>query len=343
MAVSFQTNPFKNPFASSGFENLKPKVNQERNNSDNAENKNTKANTQDTKTTIESEIKQSLLNITPIDKAHNSLANVMLRNLADALEGGYNEYADMMLKTIIQNSQLPASAANAPGGSKGGVYIGSLFNTTSFESTQNLKLTFSNNNPSGESTQTLQYSTSFAVTFNAEFTDKNGNKMATRNQLALGKNLENQLTNGQESIASALKNLFAKQIFNVDFDGNFSDFGESLKSGLDNMLFLFESTGDSISKALQNIQTENAKNPQGDMSALFADLQNKLHSSLSMFVGIPDNNPNNPATKDWLKSPNALTITATYEQYSAQWIGKKLDNSESSLWEASSASFKFEA
>ena len=29
MAVSFQTNPFKNPFASSAFENLKPKVNQE--------------------------------------------------------------------------------------------------------------------------------------------------------------------------------------------------------------------------------------------------------------------------------------------------------------------------
>lgn len=342
MAVSFQTNPF-NAFASNAFENLKPKVNQERNNSDNTESKNTKANTQDTKTTIESEIKQSLLNITPIDKAHNSLANVMLRNLADALEGGYNEYADMMLKTIIQNSQLPASATNAPGGSKGGVYIGSLFNTTSFESTQNLKLTLSNNNPSGESTQTLQYSTSFAVTFNAEFTDKNGNKMATRNQLALGKNLENQLTNGQESIASVLKNLFATQTFNVDFDGNFSDFGESLKSGLDNMLFLFESTGDSISKALQNIQTANAKNPQGDMSALFADLQNKLHSSLSMFVGIPDNNPNNPATKDWLKNPNALTITATYEQYSAQWIGKKLDNSESSLWEASSASFKFEA
>lgn len=341
MAVSFQTNPF-NTFASNAFENLKPKVNQERNNSDNTESKNAKANTQDTKT-IESEIKQSLLNITPIDKAHNSLANVMLRNLADALEGGYNEYADMMLKTIIQNSQLPASAANAPGGSKGGVYIGSLFNTTSFESTQNLKLTLSNNNPSGESTQILQYSTSFAVTFNAEFTDKNGNKMATRNQLALGKNLENQLTNGQESIASALKDFFTRQIFNIDFDGNFSDFGESLKSGLDNMLFLFESTGDSISKALQNIQTANAKNPQGDMSALFADLQNKLHSSLSMFVGIQDNNPNNPATKDWLKSPNALTITATYEQYSAQWIGKKLDNSESSLWEASSASFKFEA
>ena len=53
MAVSFQTNPFKNPFASSAFENLKPKVNQERNNSDNTENKNTKANAQDTKTTIE--------------------------------------------------------------------------------------------------------------------------------------------------------------------------------------------------------------------------------------------------------------------------------------------------
>ncbi|WP_300972198.1 hypothetical protein [Helicobacter rodentium] len=346
MAVSFQTNPFKNPFTSSAFENLKPKVNQERNNSDNTESKNTKANTQDTKTTtIESEIKQSLLNITPIDKAHNSLANVMLRNLADALEGGYNEYADMMLKTIIQNSQLPASAANAPGGSKGGVYIGSLFNTTSFESTQNLKLTLSNN-LSGESTQTLQYSTSFAVTFNAEFTDKNGNKMATRNQLALGKNLENQLTTGQESIASALKNFFARQIFNVDFDGNFSDFGEGLKSGLDNMLFLFESTGDSISKALQNIQKANAKNPQGDMSALFADLQNKLNSSLSMFVGIPNNEQNNPATKDWLKSSNALTITASYERYSAQWIGKKLDNSESSLREYSSsksASFKFEA
>ena len=43
----------KNPFASSGFQNLKPKVNQERNNSDNTENKNTKANAQDTKTTIE--------------------------------------------------------------------------------------------------------------------------------------------------------------------------------------------------------------------------------------------------------------------------------------------------
>lgn len=26
--------------------------------------------------------------------------------------------------------------------------------------------------------------------------------------------------------------------FNVDFDGNFSDFGESLKSGLDNIAFL---------------------------------------------------------------------------------------------------------
>lgn len=170
--------------------------------------------------------------------------------------------------------------------------------------------------------------------------------MATRNQLALGKNLENQLTNGQESIASALKNFFARQIFNVDFDGNFSDFGEGLKSGLDNMLFLFESTGDSISKALQNIQKANAKNPQGDMSALFADLQNKLHSSLSMFAGIPNNERNNPTTKDWLKSSNALTITASYEQYSAQWIGKKLDNSESSLWEYSSsksASFKFEA
>ncbi|WP_300970341.1 hypothetical protein [Helicobacter rodentium] len=51
MAVSFQTNPFKNPFTSSAFENLKPKVNQERNNSDNTESKNTKANTQDTKTT----------------------------------------------------------------------------------------------------------------------------------------------------------------------------------------------------------------------------------------------------------------------------------------------------
>ena len=116
--------------------------------------------------------------------------------------------------------------------------------------------------------------------------------------------------------------------------------------GLTILLFLFESTGDSISKALQNTQKANAKNPQGDMSALFADLQNKLHSSLSMFAGIPNNERNNPTTKDWLKSSNALTITASYEQYSAQWIGKKLDNSESSLWAYSSsksASFKFEA
>lgn len=49
MAVSFQTNLF-NTFASNAFENLRPKVNQERNNSDNTESKNAKANTQDTST-----------------------------------------------------------------------------------------------------------------------------------------------------------------------------------------------------------------------------------------------------------------------------------------------------
>ncbi|WP_300706605.1 MULTISPECIES: hypothetical protein [Helicobacter] len=344
MAISFQNNLFKNPFVTSGIENLKPKVNQERNNSDKTEDKNTKANTQDTKATMESEIKQSLLNINPIDKAQNSLANVMLRNLADALEGGYDEYANMMIDSIIQNSKLPASSANAPGSSKGGVYIGSIFNTASIEFTQSLTYTLSYNSQSGEYSQSLQYSSSFVATFNAEFTDKNGNKMNTQNQFALGKNFENQLTNGQESISSALKSLLEGQTFNIDFDGDFNDFGEGLQNRLNNMLFLFE-TNDA-SKALQD-KNSNLQTSKEDKMAF---LQNLINSSLEMFVGIPKDkeNQNNPILQDWLKSPNTLTISTSYEQYSAQWIGKKLDNSESGLWwygsySSKSASFKFEA
>ena len=56
MAISFQNNLFKNPFVTSGIENLKPKVNQERNNSDKTEDKNTKANTQDTNTDWKKEV-----------------------------------------------------------------------------------------------------------------------------------------------------------------------------------------------------------------------------------------------------------------------------------------------
>lgn len=112
------------------------------------------------------------------------------------------------------------------------------------------------------------------------------------------------------------------------------------KTGL--TIFLFE-TNDA-SKALQD-KNSNLQTSKEDKMAF---LQNLINSSLEMFVGIPKDkeNQNNPILQDWLKSPNTLTISTSYEQYSAQWIGKKLDNSESSLREYSSsksASFKFEA
>lgn len=339
MAISFQNNSFKNPFiTASGFENLKPRMSKEQ--TSDAESKNTKTDTEDKTITLNNEVKQKLLNISPIDKAQNSLANVMLRNLADALEGGYNEYAELMLDSIIQNSKLPASSANAPGGSKGGVYIGSIFNTASVEFTQSLTYTLSYNSQSAEYSQSLQYSTSFVASFNAQFTDKNGNKMKTQNQFALGKNFENQLTNGQESISSALKNLLEGQTFNIDFDGDFNDFGESLQSGLNNMLFLFETNNSSAkTQEKSSLQTKEDK---------VDFLQNLINSSLEMFVGIPKENQNNPVLQDWLKSSDTLTISASYEHLSAQWIGKRMNNSESGIWwygsySSGSATLKIEA
>lgn len=339
MAISLNLN---SPF--NALENLKPKIGgKEPNESGKTGDKNAKADTQETKVTINNEVKQSFLNISPIDKAHNSLANVMLRVLADAIENGYDEYANSMIESIIQNSKLPASSANAPGGSKGGIYVGSIFNTTSVEVAQSITYTLNYNHQSEEYSQSLAYSSSFVATFNAEFTDRNGNKMKTQNQLALGKNFENQIIKGQESLASALKSLLEGQTFKMDFDGDFNEFGGDLQKGLNHNLYLFESIGDSLSKALQE------KKPQKNhYESLVSNLQNALNSNLEMFVGIPKENQNTPALKDWFQNSNTLTITASYTEYSAQWIGKKLNNSESGIWfygsiHQESASFKFEA
>ncbi|TLD85892.1 hypothetical protein [Helicobacter sp. MIT 05-5294] len=343
MAISFQNNLFNNSFANA-FDNLKPRIAKGRDNGEKTENDNAKTGTQDANITISNQSKQSIYNISPIDKAQNSIASVMLRNLEDAIQNGYDEIANSMLESIMKNAQLPASSANAPGGSKGGVYVGSLFNATSFEFTQNISYSLSYNSQSGEYSQTLQYSSSFTATFNAEFSDKNGNKMKTQSQLALGKNFEQQITNGQESLSSALKNFFERQTFNIDFDGDLSEMGESLQKGLNNMLFLFETNEDSASNAVQKSDSQSAKDST-NVSALLSNLKNILTSNLDMFVGIPKENQNNPAIADWLKNQNVLTINASYEQFNAQWAGKKLDNSSlffGSL-NATSASFRFEA
>lgn len=100
----------------------------------------------------------------------------------------------------------------------------------------------------------------------------------------------------------------------------------------------------STSNAVQKSDSQSAKDST-NVSALLSNLKNILTSSLDMFVGIPKENQNNPAIADWLKNQNALTINASYEQFNAQWVGKKLDNSSlffGSL-NATSASFKFEA
>lgn len=342
MAISLNLN-HHSPF--NALENLKPRITKEPNDNGNktGDKNNAKADTQETKVAINNEVQQSLLNISPIDKAHNSLANVMLRVLVDAMENGYNEYANSMIESMIQNSKLPASSANAPGGSKGGIYVGSIFNTASVEFTQSITYALNYHHQSGEYSQSLAYSSSFVTTFNAEFTDKVGNKIKTQNQLALGKNLENQITKGQESLSSALKSLLEGQTFKVDFDGDFNELGKDLQNGLNRNLYLFESIGDSLAKALQETKT-----PKDNYESLLSNLQSALHSNLEMFVGIPKENQNTPALQDWLQTSNSLTITASYAEYSAQWIGKKLNNSESGIWfygsiHQESASFKFEA
>ncbi|TLD82374.1 hypothetical protein LS70_007120 [Helicobacter sp. MIT 11-5569] len=193
---------------------------------------------------------------------------------------------------------------------------------------------------SGEYLETFEYSATFVASFNAEFSDKNGNRVKAQSQLALGKNFAHQLTNGQQERISALKNLLEGQTFNVDFDGDLSKIGENLQKALNNMLFLFETNGDS--NALQNPQKQDvSSNPMH----LLSNLKNLLNSNLEMFVGIPKENQNNPIVSDWLKNQNALTISASYEELNAQWVGKKLDNSSVFFgsMSATSASFRFEA
>lgn len=343
MAISFQNNLFNNSFTNA-FDNLKPRISKGRDNGEKTENKNTKTGTQDSNVAINNQAKQSIYNISPIDKAQNSIANMMLKSLEDAIQNGYDEIANSMLESIMKNAQLPASSANTPGSSKGGIYVGSLSNATSIEFTQSITYSLSYNSQSGEYSQTLQYSSSFIATFNAEFSDKNGNKMKTQSQLALGKNFEHQITNGQESLSSTLKSFLEGQTFNIDFDGDLSELGESLQKGLNNMLFLFETNDNSSSNVAQKSESQSTKDST-NVSALLSNLKNILTSSLDMFVGIPKENQNNPAIADWLKNQNALTIQSSYEQFDAQWVGKKLDNSNlffGSL-NATSTSFKFEA
>ncbi len=325
MAISFQNNPFNNSFSNS-LDNLKPRVSKGYNSGNKTENQNEKTDTQNTNIVINSESKQKIYNISPIDKAQNSLANVMLRNLADAIENGYDEIANSMLESIMTNARLPKSSANAPGGSKGAIYIGPIFNATSFEVSQNTTYTLSYNNQNKETSQTLQYSSSFVATFNVEFSDKNGNKMKTQSQLALGKNFENQMTNGKELLSSTLKSFLERQTLNIDIDDDLSQFGE----GLNKMFFLLEDNSSQKSK-------------ETTQATLLANLKNMLNSNLEMFAGIPKENQNSPALADWIKNKNTLSISASYEQFTMQWVAKKLDNTNLSAFNAMSASFKFEA
>ncbi|TLD82375.1 hypothetical protein LS70_007125 [Helicobacter sp. MIT 11-5569] len=120
MAISFQNNLFNNSFANA-FDNLKPRIAKGRDNGEKTENNNAKAGTQDSNvTTISDKSKQSVYNISPVmDKGMSGLANLILKNLDDAIKAGDDEYVKSTLDMIVANSKLPVSAADAPGGSKG--------------------------------------------------------------------------------------------------------------------------------------------------------------------------------------------------------------------------------
>lgn len=219
----------------------------------------------------------------------------------------------------------------------------------SFVAYESITYSLSYDSASGQFSHSLSYSAGFVANFNAALTDKNGNQITTQSKLALGENFTNQITGGLESLTEDLKKLFEGQTFEIDFDGDFSDFGEELQNSLNDMLFLFESKDDSISKALQNPQNNalmsNKESQLNSMAEIFESLKNALQSSLEMFAGIPKNEQTPPALADWIKNQNNLTITATYEQYNAQWVGRQLDNSSLFFgsFNAMNASFKWEA
>lgn len=250
-----------------------------------------------------------------------------------------------------------------------------IVRASSIEIQESITYTISYDSASGQYAQSLSYSSSLVANFDSEITDKNGNTFISRAQLVIGKSLENQITGGVESVNDTLKGFLEGQKFALEYDGELDE--ESFKnSGLDNMLLIMNSKNNAIADTFkevlgqkndfgkiygradeelvslfENLHNQKAREKNSSLQTKedkIAFLQNLINSSLEIFVGIPKENQNNPTLQDWLKSSNALTISTSYEQYSAQWIGKKLDNSESGLWwygsySSKSASFKFEA
>ncbi|WP_297812847.1 hypothetical protein [uncultured Helicobacter sp.] len=250
-----------------------------------------------------------------------------------------------------------------------------IVRASSIEIQESITYTISYDSASGQYAQSLSYSSSLVANFDSEITDKNGNTFISRAQLVIGKSLESQITGGVESVNDTLKGFLEGQKFALEYDGELDE--ESFKnSGLDNMLLIMNSKNNAIADTFkevlgqkndfgkiygradeelvslfENLHNQKAREKNSSLQTKedkIAFLQNLINSSLEIFVGIPKENQNNPTLQDWLKSSNALTISTSYEQYSAQWIGKKLDNSESGLWwygsySSKSASFKFEA
>lgn len=354
MAVSFQNNLFNNLFGANAFNNLKPQMKHEEKPKadEKAENRDKVASTdksnrdstamnpiESLQSSIASKLMQALTSFSTQRMANQSNLSQVFENIANKA----NSANDIVQKTREEMGMDKVESQDKPKGTIGEMVSGS------FVAYESITYSLSYDSASGQYSHSLSYSAGFVANFNTALTDKNGNQITTQSKLALGENFTNQITGGLESLTEDLKKLFEGQTFEIDFDGDFSDFGEELQNSLNDMLFLFESKDDSISKALQNPQnnalTSNKESQLNAMAEIFDNLKNALQSSLEMFAGIPKNEQTPPALMDWIKNQNNLTITATYEQYNAQWVGRQLDNSSLFFgsFNAMNASFKWEA
>ena len=341
MAISFQNNLFNNLFGTNAFNNLKPQVRQEEKpkTDEKAENKEKVASTdksnrdstatnpiESLQSSIASKLLQTLTNFSTQRMANQS-------NLSQVFENIANKAKDA--KDIVQKTreEMGMDKLESPDKPKGAISSAGMI-SGSFVAYESITYSLNYDSASGQYSHSLSYSAGFVANFNTALTDKNGNQITTQSKLALGENFTNQITGGLESLTEDLKKLFEGQTFEMEFDGDFGDFGEELQNSLKDMLFLFESKDNSIAQALQtpqsNALTSDKESQVNRMGEIFDNLKNALQSSLEMFAGIPKNETSPalpPVIQEWFKNQNNLTITTSYEQYNAQWIGRKLDNS----------------
>lgn len=333
MAISLSNNPFgfNNPFTNNAFNNLKPRVRQNNEESSTKESetneKKVGANTRNTETeavknpldalksSLTNKVLSGLLNF-GLQNAKNNAANLQnLRQLPNEMKPKeeqtyspaptFKDPLDTLREVTKQDTKEPDSnllnklkflnGDKLNGGIKEGEF--SLVAASSIEVRESITYTISYDSASGQYSQSLSYSSSLVANFDSEITDKNGNTFISRTQLAIGKSLESQITGGVESVNDTLKQFLEGQKFTLDYDGELDE--ESFKnSGLDNMLLLIDSKNNAIANAFNEVLSQ--KNDFGkiygredkELASLFETLHNVLSSSLEIFLGVAQNQNN---------------------------------------------------